>query len=70
MGTQSKPPPIEGAPIPILGHPISCLAGFATYDEDLIECSKLIFPPESYDHLLHTMIHTSCASPISTSWTE
>ena len=70
MGAQSKPPPIEGAPVPILGCTISCLAGFATYNEDLIECSKLIFPPESYDPLLRTMIHASPMFPISTPWTE
>ena len=69
MGAQSEPQSIEGAPIPIFGRTISCLAGFATYDDDLIERLRLIFPPESYDSLLRTMIHAAPASPISTPWT-
>jgi hypothetical protein len=53
----------------MFGRTISCLAGFATYNEDLIEHLRLIFPPESYDSLLRVMIHAAPASPISTPWT-
>lgn len=70
MGTQSEPQPIEGAPVPIFGRMISCLGGFATYDEDVIEHSKLIFSPESYDSLLCTAIYAVPAPPILTPWTD
>jgi hypothetical protein len=53
MGAQPKPQLSEGAPILVLGHTISCLAGIATYDDDeYLECSKLLLPPERYDSIL------------------
>lgn len=70
MGAQPKPRFIEGAPVPILGCMISCLAGLATYDDDFTEHSKLILPPETYDSTLHTAIYAAPAhsTPITTSW--
>jgi hypothetical protein len=71
MGAQPKPQPSEGAPVPILGHLISCLARMATYDNDFVERSKLILPPESFDSILRMMIYAAPANTtlIDTPWT-
>ena len=50
---------------------ISCLAGIVTYDDDEnLECSKILFPPDTYDSLLHTAIYAAPAhtAPVQSSW--
>ena len=50
---------------------ISCLAGLATYDDEFIDQTRLILPPETYDSLLRTAIYAAPtdSSLITTSWT-